>query len=95
MKAKGACMTKQDRLKIIPIPDLKTKTSLISLGVDLEEADEEDTIISILKISNQFSMIFLEEAWVVVKEAVAKTTMQAKTIHKISLWNAIYNLVKP
>jgi len=78
-------MTKQDRLKIIPIPDLKTKTSLISLGVDLEEADEEDTIISILKISNQFSMIFLEEAWVVVKEAVAKTTMQAKTIHKISL----------
>jgi len=85
MKAKGACMTKQDRLKIIPIPDFKTKTSLISLGVDLEEADEEDTIISILKISNQFSMIFLEEAWVVVKEAVAKTTMQAKTIHKISL----------
>ena len=75
-------MTKQDRLKIIPILASKTKISLISLGVDLEEADEEDIIISILKTSSLFSMIFLEGAWVVVKEAVVKTIIEAKTIPK-------------
>lgn len=94
MKAKEACMTKQDLLKIIPILASKTKTFLISLGEDLEEVDEEGIIISTLKIFNRFSMIFLEEAWVVVKEAVEKTHMEAKTIPKTLLLNAIYNLVK-
>ena len=94
MKAKEACMIKQDPLKIYPILASKIKIFLISLGVDLEEVEEEDTIISTLKISNRFSMIFLEEARVVVKEVVEKTHMEAKTILKKLLLNAIYNLVK-